>query len=206
MTKHLTDTPQQRGMARLWYASENMLQHAPKPFYLYVANRLNGTAWMNVVHNSLYARAYARYAERAGINYTVLYTDFAGMRPADAGARRLPGEGGVVWNYRSSWDFLGSPGVADTPRASTEEQLLLHCHAFGLQCGLTPACKAAIAADCGAVAPAGCAGCIRAHAGSLMQHGCPPAGFARCEAYCVTPRRSAPRSGRPPPGPSRAAG
>merc|ERR1719353_1353152 len=68
-----------KGMEVLWYNSLNMQKHQPKPFYLYVANRLNGTKAMNVVHNTLYSRNYAKYAEMAGINYTVYYTDYEGM-------------------------------------------------------------------------------------------------------------------------------
>ena len=47
-------TEQDKGIATLWYNSVNMLNHAPKPFYLYIANALNSTAGMNVVHNALY--------------------------------------------------------------------------------------------------------------------------------------------------------
>ena len=42
----------------LRYNSLNMQKHAPKPFYLYIANRLNSTAGMNVVHNAVHTRAY----------------------------------------------------------------------------------------------------------------------------------------------------
>lgn len=35
------------------YNTVNMQRHAPKPFYLYIANWLNSTAGMNVVHNAL---------------------------------------------------------------------------------------------------------------------------------------------------------
>merc|ERR1712087_574849 len=45
-----------KGMEVLWYNSINMQKHAPKPFYLYIANQLNSTEGMNVVHNALYGR------------------------------------------------------------------------------------------------------------------------------------------------------
>jgi hypothetical protein len=58
-----------------------MQKHQPKPdgasaksFYLYIANQLNSTAGMNVVHNALYSRNYAKYAELSGISYTTYYT------------------------------------------------------------------------------------------------------------------------------------
>ena len=50
------ETEQDRGLATLWYNSDNMQKHQPKPdgksgksFYLYIANQLNSTAGMNVV-------------------------------------------------------------------------------------------------------------------------------------------------------------
>lgn len=87
-----SDTEQDKGIATLWYNSVNMQKHAPKPFYLYIANQLNTTAvrtslamhmplqllplmshllsaplqGMNVVHNALYSRNYGKFAELAG--------------------------------------------------------------------------------------------------------------------------------------------
>ena len=58
------------GIATLWYNSVNMQAHTPKPFYLYIANQLNTTAGMNVVHNALYSRNYGKFAQQAGINFT----------------------------------------------------------------------------------------------------------------------------------------
>ena len=64
-------TDHERGIATLWLNSRNLLAYraradVPKtPFYLYVANRLNGTAGMQVVHNALYARLYHELAVEA---------------------------------------------------------------------------------------------------------------------------------------------
>jgi hypothetical protein len=57
---------------------------------------------MNVVHNALYARRYAEFAQAAGINYTVYYPDYHQMRPADVASTRLVGARGMTFNYRSS--------------------------------------------------------------------------------------------------------
>lgn len=119
------------------YNSLNMQKHQPKPFHLYIANSLNSTAGMNVVHNALYSRNYAKYAQKAGIDYTVYYTDYHGMTADDKGDRRCSavGRGGeVVYNYRSSHDWIDQPGVQATGRASHEEQTLYHCLAFGIKC------------------------------------------------------------------------
>ena len=61
---------QDAGIATLWYNTVNMQRHAPKPFHLYIANWLNSTAGMEVVHNALYGRLYADFAAKAGINFT----------------------------------------------------------------------------------------------------------------------------------------
>ena len=41
----------------------------PNSFFLYVANHRNTTEGMSVVHNALWARRYAKFAEQAGLNY-----------------------------------------------------------------------------------------------------------------------------------------
>ena len=41
----------------------------PNSFFLYVANHRNTTEGMSVVHNALWARRYANFAEQAGLNY-----------------------------------------------------------------------------------------------------------------------------------------
>eukprot|EP00947_MAST-08B_sp_MAST-8B-sp1_P000645 g645.t1 len=204
------------GMEKLWYNSLNMQRHQPsKPFYLYVANRLNSTAGMNVVHNALYARNYARFAEEAGVQYTVYYTDYEAMTKNDTGTQRfaVPDSGGhggggggtVVWNYRSSHDWIDRPGVKNaTARASSEEQLLYFCLALGVEgCTVSPgpspgpspaplskACKQLIDADCPAQrSQAACGSCVRSNARALQAGGCPPArqgGFQSCLDYCMS--------------------
>merc|ERR1712096_390086 len=126
-----------KGMEVLWYNSLNMQKHQPKPFYLYIANQLNSTQGMNVVHNALYGRNYAKFAETAGINYTVYYTDYHGMTGDDKGDMRFSAAGrggGAVYNYRSSHDWIHQPGAKQTSRVSSAEQLQYHCMAFGMDC------------------------------------------------------------------------
>ena len=93
-------TEQDKGLATLWYSSDNMQKHQPKPdgvsagsFFLYIANPLNSTAGMNVVHNALYARNYAKYAALAGVSYTTYYTDYNAMTEEDKGSQRFSGSG-----------------------------------------------------------------------------------------------------------------
>jgi len=195
------------GMEKLWYNSANMQKHAPKPFYLYIHNELNGTTHMEIVHNAMHARNYAKFAEKAGINFTVYYTDYNAMTPDDKGDKRfsVPGRfGSEVLNYRSSHDWVHQPGAQSTQRASPQEQMQFHCLAFGMDCSsgpspgpsppgpspspsgdLSPSCKKAIDANC----PIGgdCQQCIGTHARQFMAAGCPPPaeqGSARCIAYC----------------------
>jgi len=186
-------------MQVLWYNSLNMQKHQPQPFHLYIANALNNTAGMNVVHSALYSRNYAKYAEMAGINYTVYYTDYHGMTQEDQGEQRVQ-SGSKVWNYRSSHDWANQPGVAEAGYASVQEQLLYHCLALGVDCtaspspspspapspsGLSDSCKAMINQKC----PVGsiCETCIPQQGAAFwISAGCPRGGGAaqQCIAFC----------------------
>ena len=196
-------TDHDRGIATLWLNSRNLLAYrkradVPKtPFYLYVANRLNGTAGMNVVHNALYARLYHELAVEAGINATSYYTDCAAMRPTDRSPTRLDTADGGTYNFKSTLDWRGAPGVGATEQASASEQLLWLCLAFGVRCDAGPApppppppvplseaCKAEIRAVC-AVAPAACGSCVHHHSGDLIAHGCPRKGVPGAAEACI---------------------
>ena len=200
-------TEQDRGLEMLWYNSDNMQKHQPKPdgtsarsFFLYIANPLNSTAGMNVVRNALYSRNYAKYAELAGISYTTYYTDYHGMTEDDKGQQRFVtsgGRGAMTWNYRSNFGWAESAGVGTKLQAAAStEQLMFVCHAMNMTCtsgalpqpggGLTPACKELVRKDCGIVAPAGCRKCIPQHVEELLAAGCPRMGPASCDAYCET--------------------
>jgi len=183
-----------KGMQVLWYNSLNMQKHRPESFHLYIANQLNGTGGMQVVHNALYGRNYAKYAEMAGINYTVYYTDYHGMREEDYGQARFL-TSGTAWNYRSNHAWINVPGVKDTKRASANEQMLFHCFVLGTKCSLphpTPspgplsdACKKAITDLC---PHGGCERCIPQHVKALVAAGCPRhEGAGRmCIEFCKT--------------------
>jgi len=81
------------GMEKLWYNSENIQKHLPHdPFYLYVANSMNGTSAVDVSHHSIFALNFAKFAEmnkQGGLQYTIYYTDFAHMTEADRGMERI---------------------------------------------------------------------------------------------------------------------
>ena len=134
-----TETAQQRGLAKLWYAQRNMAGAAAHynltatPFYVYVANRLNGTVHMEVVHHAVAARAYAKAAAAAGLRYVSYYTDYAHMTADDAGDARFA-VGSDVYNYKSNWDFVARTGVAPLGRVSVAEQIATFCFAFEQTC------------------------------------------------------------------------
>lgn len=192
-----------KGMEVLWYNSLNMQKHQPKPFYLYIENALNSTAGMNVVHSALYSRNYAKYAEMAGINYTVYYTDYHGMTEDDAGEQRFQ-SGNKVYNYRSSHDWASRPEVQKSGHANPTEQLMYHCLALGVECSSSPsptpspspspspspgvlsdACKEKIDENC----PSGsdCQSCITSKGAQFwIGVGCPrgAGAAAQCIEYC----------------------
>ena len=55
----------------------------PNSFFLYVANHRNTTEGMSVVHNALWARRYAQFAEQAGLNYSA-YCELPASRKSSA--------------------------------------------------------------------------------------------------------------------------
>ena len=55
----------------------------PNSFFLYVANHRNTTEGMSVVHNALWARRYAKFAEQAGLNYAA-YCELPASRKSSA--------------------------------------------------------------------------------------------------------------------------
>lgn len=187
---------QAAGIKALWDNPANMALHTPKPFFLYVFNHLNSSAAMSFVHNSLYARQYFKVAKQAGINVTAYWSDYTGMKEADKGLRRFRVPPGLELNYESTFDFLALPGVlAQTARTSWQEQMLFHCHAFGVACNatapappLSPQCQDEVKKDCGAFAPQECMPCVHAHAQDLMDHGCPRGAGAAEQViqYCQT--------------------
>jgi hypothetical protein len=201
------ETEQDRGIARLWYNSENILDFRSRtdvprtPFFLYVYNRLNGTQGMNVVHAALYARRYAEVATSAGLEHLIYHPDYPRMSPSDkaAEADRIHTNDGTVLNMRHSFDWRGLPEVAKTRVASGQEQTLFFCHAFNITCSVAPPpppppspspltaeCQAEIRRDCATAAPAACTSCVHAHAGDLMANGCPkgPGAAQACITYC----------------------
>jgi len=136
-----TETEHDRGLARMWYASENMVaaravpEIGATPFYLYVFNQLNGTAGMHVVHSALYARQYARVAETARLEFVSYYPDYQGMSAADRGDVRLRPAPGVELNLRTSTALRGwraLAGVSATQPGGAAEQRLFFCHAFNI--------------------------------------------------------------------------
>ena len=118
----------------------------------------------------------------------------------DRSPTRLDTADGVTYNFKSTLDWRGAPGVGATEPASASEQLLWLCLAFGVRCDAGPApppppppvplsdeCKAEIRAVC-AVAPAACGSCVHHHSGELIAHGCPrkgvPGAAEACIEYC----------------------
>lgn len=128
------------GFEKLWYTADNMLAHSPaSPFYVYVANSMNGSSGMDMPHQALYARGYGKYAKQAGHEYTVYYTDYKHMTEDDVSDTRVEattsGPGGaqqVVFNVLSSHDWRSQPGVKDLQPSSTDELVAYSCFVLGL--------------------------------------------------------------------------
>jgi len=125
------------GMEKLWYAAENMQLHQPSPFYMFIANNMNGTDGFSIPHEALYARNYATFAEKAGVNFTVYYTDYIHMKTTDVGMERIMSDRwgkSTLWNYRSSHHWRSHTGVKDVALNSDEEKVLFACMAVGMDC------------------------------------------------------------------------
>jgi len=126
-----------RGMEKLWYASENMQHHKPsEPFYIYVANSMNGTGTEDISHHSVFALNFAKFAEmgdHGGHQYTVYYTDFAHMSKEDRGMQRLEVSDAPsgLGNAPAAADFHLPPAV-NAPVAAVALRALQATPASGL--------------------------------------------------------------------------
>lgn len=135
------DTPQHRGLAKLWYIAQNLRElerrEGEPPLLVYVRSAQNPARDANsIIHASFWARSFAKVLEalpRETAEYVVYYGDYPGMPASARGERR--GE----FNYAASigWSAehqrqdgrpIGSP--------SAEEIVLLHCRAMGVSCKL----------------------------------------------------------------------
>merc|ERR1719198_1394492 len=112
--------PNSTGIEKLWYTSENMQKHMPSdPFYVYVANSMNGTGTLDVAHHSLYAMNFAKFLEmgdHGGHQYTVYYTDFAHMTEADRGMERYE-----VMRPPPGLTFAPAPAASPVPAPAAME-------------------------------------------------------------------------------------
>jgi len=141
LTRWRGETVQQRGLEKLWYTSRNLAAaNRTTPMYMHILNKLNGTGGMDLPHNAVYARGYAKYAKRAtGVKYAVYYSDYQGIQDADVSKQRFDvsiGRSNVTLNYVSNFDLLSIPGMANVTRSQADEQFLLHCHAFNIACSV----------------------------------------------------------------------
>ena len=75
----------------------------PNSFFLYVANHRNTTEGMSVVHNALWARRYAQFAEQAGLNYAT-YCELPASRKSSASGSSLIS---LAHRHRLSRDVRG---------------------------------------------------------------------------------------------------
>merc|ERR1711988_2032465 len=113
-----------------------MLSHSPaSPFYVYIANSMNGSAAMDMPHQALYSRGYGKYAKQGGHEYTVYYTDYKHMTQDDVSDTRVEVFGRFgqeVYNVLSSHDWRSQPGVKDLQATSTAELVAYSCFVLGL--------------------------------------------------------------------------
>merc|ERR1712107_395493 len=120
----------EEGLKVLWYTSQNMLKHQPKPFHLYA---ISGDQYFSSTfdHSSMYVLAYAEQAARVGMDYTVYFSSYPGMKQSLLGNATLMEK---LW-YRSSvgWRNL-TPQIAQTTPNSLDEHVLFACHVLGVAC------------------------------------------------------------------------
>jgi len=137
LTSWRTATTQQKGLEKLWYTSRNLAAaNRTLPMYMHIVNWMNGTGAMDLPHSPVYAAAYAKYAKEAGgaVNYAVYYTDYTGIKDVDVSNQRFDTVDGYTYNYLSNFDLFNLPGMSNVSRTGSDEQFLLHCHAFGINC------------------------------------------------------------------------
>merc|ERR1719440_1760780 len=67
-------------MEKLWYVSQTMANYHPSPFYIYMHSNDNF-----FIHESSYVTAYARLADKVGVNYTSYYIHYPGISASDLG-------------------------------------------------------------------------------------------------------------------------
>ena len=106
-------------MLALWQPMLRMRRHTLRPFAALFVNVANGTSANAVTHHAAHACAFGDAAAEAGVNATVMFTDYEGM---PARARSLvrvsalgTARGDLHFNYRSSHGWLQQ---ARFPRAA----------------------------------------------------------------------------------------
>lgn len=97
-------------MLALWQPMLRMREHRLRPFAALFVNVANGTSANDVTHHAAHASAFSDAAGAAGINSTVMYTDYRGMSAAARSGVRVSSartsRGDLVYNYRSNHGWL----------------------------------------------------------------------------------------------------
>jgi hypothetical protein len=66
-----------KGLEKLWLTGKNMLNHVPKPFHILLQTN---PQMENILHHPMFVQQFAEIGDRAGIDYTVYYHEYPGMR------------------------------------------------------------------------------------------------------------------------------
>jgi acetyl esterase/lipase len=137
------------GMQKLWYASDNMRKHTPRPFYVFLENLKKEN--YGLLHSSLYLPSFKRFFNEAGIYFTAYYDDhpqmkdFAalrhGVQPTSPEEIIMADGHAVKYDSNHGWrDLLRDAGFH--ARVDTEESISYACFVLS-----QPGCSPQLASD-----------------------------------------------------------
>lgn len=130
------------GMQKIWYATWNMQEHTPKPYYVLLHNLK--TEDVGLLHSSLYVPSFKRAFNEAGIFYAAYYDDHPEMEdyddPKGGDIRSVVMGDGHEMRYQSNhrWlDMLEDAGFSAHRHGGTSEHIQYVCFVLG-QPGCSP--------------------------------------------------------------------
>jgi len=90
------------GLKKLWLTSENMLHHQPKNLRMLVHTASLKYSQAEFLHHSMFVQQYAEYADRAGVDYTVMYGDYPHMKkPAKLASAKESAD--IIYGEKASY-------------------------------------------------------------------------------------------------------
>ena len=87
-----------KGLETLWYVSKSMLRHQPRPFHIFVAwdAFVEPDFLHDFLHHPMYVQEMAEVADKVGIDYTVFFGQYQGMRPNPCSKMQRVSESEIV--------------------------------------------------------------------------------------------------------------